>query len=221
MEWNAVFQYFKKDDAIRAAILGGMFSAGDQLPRCTEVLSLLCSNDELHPRGIYVYGWSMIYITRHHKAKRATNREFVVARFLPAKLGHILYKYLVYIRPFIDMLLRERGPGLSGEAAVKSPLLFYGDVVIPSRPWQTGRLTAILKEATSTVWGTPVNSQQFHQISIGITKKHSFNRFDDKSTSASRNVAFAWQSGHRSLQRGSGGVRARASAATSATSRSG
>ncbi|KAM6506734.1 hypothetical protein FALCPG4_018851 [Fusarium falciforme] len=207
-EWNAVFQYFKKDEALRAAILGGMFCAGGQLPRCTELLSLLCSNGELHPRGIYVYDRSMIYITRHHKAKRATNREFVVARFLPAQLGHILYKYLVYIRPFIDMLHRERGLGLSGEAAVESPLLFREDIVTPSRHWQTGRLTAILKGATSTVWGIPVNSRQFRQISIGITEKHvrevfqPFNRFDDKSASASRNVVFAWQSGHRPLQRG-------------------
>ncbi|KAH7248230.1 hypothetical protein B0J15DRAFT_562411 [Fusarium solani] len=183
-DWNAVFQYLKKEEALRAAILGGMFCAGGQQPRCTEVLSLLCSNGELHPRGIYVYDRSMIYITRHHKAKRATNREFVVARFLPAQLGHILYKYLVYIRPFIDMLHRERGSGLSGEAAVESPLLFREEVVIPSRPWQTGRLTAILKGATSTVWGKPVNSRQFRQICIGVSEKH------------------VRESGHRPLQRG-------------------
>ena len=54
-EWNAIFQYFKKDEALRAAILGGMFYAGGQLPRCMELLSLLCSNGELHPRGIYIY----------------------------------------------------------------------------------------------------------------------------------------------------------------------
>ncbi|RBA11787.1 hypothetical protein FPRO05_14224 [Fusarium proliferatum] len=49
----------------------------------------------------------------------------------------------------------------------------------------------------------------FRQICIGITEKHvrevyqSFNRFDDRSADARRNVAFAWQSGHRPLQRAS------------------
>ncbi|EXA29293.1 hypothetical protein FOVG_19202 [Fusarium oxysporum f. sp. pisi HDV247] len=205
-DWNAIFQYFKRDEALLSAILGGMFCTGGQLPRCTEVLSLLCCNGELHPRGIYVYDRSMIYITRHHKAKKATNREFIVARFLPAQLGHILYKYLVYIRPFINMLHRERWSGTSSEAA-ESPLLYREGAALSSRSWQTGRLTSILKGATSLVWGEPVNSRQFRQICIGITEKHvrevyqSFNRFDDCSADASRNVTFAWQSGHRPLQR--------------------
>ncbi|EGU73397.1 hypothetical protein FOXB_16094, partial [Fusarium oxysporum f. sp. conglutinans Fo5176] len=170
-DWNAIFQYFKRDEALLSAILGGMFCTGGQLPRCTEVLSLLCCNGELQPRGIYVYDRSMIYITRHHKAKKATNREFIVARFLPAQLGHILYKYLVYIRPFINMLHRERWSGTSSEAA-ESPLLFRERAALSSRSWQTGRLTSILKGTTSLVWGEPVNSRQFRQICIGITEKH-------------------------------------------------
>ncbi|KAF9770492.1 hypothetical protein IL306_011972, partial [Fusarium sp. DS 682] len=159
-DWNAIFQYFKRDEALLSAILGGMFCTGGQLPRCTEVLSLLCCNGELHPRGIYVYDRSMIYITRHHKAKKATNREFIVARFLPAQLGHILYKYLIYIRPFINMLHRERWSGTSSEAA-ESPLLFREGAALSSRSWQTGRLTSILKGATSLVWGEPVNDYRY------------------------------------------------------------
>ncbi|VTO87342.1 unnamed protein product [Fusarium graminearum] len=207
-DWNAVFQYFKKEQAFLSAILGGMFCAGGQLPRCIEVLTLLCCNSELHPRGIYVYDQSIVYIIRHHKAKRATNHEFVVARFLPAQLGYILYKYLVYIRPFINMLLRERG-SQGPRRTDESPLLFREDATLICRSWQTGRLTAILKGATSLAWGQPINSRQFRQICIGITEKHvrevyqSFNRFDDRSADARRNVAFAWQSGHRPLQRAS------------------
>ncbi|KAK2470470.1 hypothetical protein H9L39_18087 [Fusarium oxysporum f. sp. albedinis] len=207
-DWKAVFQNFKNDEALLSAILGGMFCTGGQLPRCTEMLTLLCCNSELHPRGIYVYDQSIVYIIRHHKAKRATNHEFVVARFLPAQLGHILYKYLVYVRPFINMLHRERGSQGSGQAT-ESPLLFREDATLTSKSWQTGRLTAIIKTSTSLVWGQPINSRQFRQICIGITEKHvrevheSFNRFDDRSVHARRNVAFAWQSGHRPLQRAS------------------
>ncbi|EXA29414.1 hypothetical protein FOVG_19097 [Fusarium oxysporum f. sp. pisi HDV247] len=57
-------------------------------------------------------------------------------------------------------------------------------------------------------WGFAVNSRLLRQICIGITEKHvrevfqPFNRFDDRSKDAHRNVVFAWQSGHRPLQRG-------------------
>ncbi|VTO82726.1 unnamed protein product [Fusarium graminearum] len=106
------------------------------------------------------------------------------------------------------MLLRERG-SQGPRRTDESPLLFREDATLISRSWQTGRLTAILKGATSLAWAQPINSRQFRQICIGITEKHvrevyqSFNRFDDRSADARRNVAFAWQSGHRPLQRAS------------------
>ncbi|KAM0539907.1 hypothetical protein ACHAO7_011711 [Fusarium culmorum] len=65
-----------------------------------------------------------------------------------------------------------------------------------------------MKDATKQVWNQPVNSQLFRQLCIGITEKHvrevyePFNRFDDTGAAADRNVVFAWQSGHRPLQRG-------------------
>jgi len=45
-------------------------------------------------------------------------------------------------------------------------------------------------------------------MSIAVTERHikslskSFNRYDDKSPRADIEVAFAWQSGHRPMQRG-------------------
>jgi hypothetical protein len=55
----------------------------------------------------------MIYIVCHYKAKLSTNREFNVARFLLVQVGHILYKYLGYIRPIIEMLHHEHLHGSS------------------------------------------------------------------------------------------------------------
>ena len=72
----------------------------------------------------------------------------------------------------------------------------------------SGPPTAVLKKVTAEVWGRPVNSQLLRQVSIGNTEKHvkdmckPFNRIDDKGPEADLNVVFAWQSGHRPLQRG-------------------
>lgn len=88
-----------------------MHTGGGGIPRCRELFSLWCVNGELGMRGVYTYNGSMIYLVRHHKAKRSTNREFIVARFLPVQTGHLLFKYLVYIRPFAEMLYRESVSG--------------------------------------------------------------------------------------------------------------
>lgn len=206
---KAAIDYIKKEETLREALAPCMQLAGGQLPRCRELLSLWCVNTEFGPRGIYVYNGAMIYITRHHKAKRSTNRDFVVARFLPVQIGHLLYKYLVYIRPLIEMMHREAQRVCAMAPVDCSPLLFRTDMAVGAKPLATARLTSILKQATQKVWGRPVNSQLLRQLCIGISEKHvrevhePFNRFDDLGADADRNVVFAWQSRHRPLQRGS------------------
>jgi hypothetical protein len=81
-----------------------LYMLGGQVPRRPKLFSLEYRNGPLTERGIYVYNRYIVYIIRHHKAKQSTNREFNVACFLPVQVGHVLYKYLVYIRPLIEML---------------------------------------------------------------------------------------------------------------------
>jgi hypothetical protein len=92
-------------------------------------------------RGLYVYNRYTITPTRHHKAKRLTNRDFFVVRYLPARAGRILYNYLVYIRPFVDMLEPEnQSRHISIDPQSKSTLLFRSDLM-PYRPWNPARLS--------------------------------------------------------------------------------
>ncbi|KAH6974915.1 hypothetical protein EDB80DRAFT_757801 [Ilyonectria destructans] len=67
--WKAVFWYLRKEEAMCNFLLLGMSSL------------------EFTLRGIYVYNKLMVFVVRHHKAKASTNREFIVARFLPAPFG--------------------------------------------------------------------------------------------------------------------------------------
>jgi hypothetical protein len=203
-DWRAVFKYEKRADALAEMLAGGLHTACGQLPRAPELLGLECANGSSTKRGIYAWNGFLVYVVRHHKSKRMTNREFNVIRFLPVRLGHSLYKYLVYIRPFLDMLQRQRDPSRS----VRPSTLLFRAGGASDKPWPAARLTAVLKKATAEVWGRPVNSQLLRQVSIGITEKHvkdmckPFNRIDDKGPEADLNVVFAWQSGHRPLQRG-------------------
>lgn len=100
-DWQAVFIYRRRAEALEEMILGGLHTACGQVPRAPELLGLECENGSSTERGLYVWNGFMVYLTRHYKAKRSTNREFIVVRFMPVRLGYVLYKYLVYIRRFL------------------------------------------------------------------------------------------------------------------------
>ncbi|KAF1357150.1 hypothetical protein EJ07DRAFT_129553, partial [Lizonia empirigonia] len=163
--WKAIFLYLKKVETFQEAVAGMCYTSGGQFPRVSELFGLECENGPASARGFYVYNSHVFYLTRHHKAKISTNREFYVARYLPARASRVVYYHLVYIWPFVRMLRRERRDDLSKHS---STLL---------------------------------------QLAIAITEKHvkevhqRFNRYDDKSPNADINIAYAWQSGHRPLQR--------------------
>lgn len=170
-KWDrkAVKAYLKKEDDFRVAFGLAMQTQGGQVARWTELLNLWCTNTEYGPRGLFAYKSHIMYIIRHHKVKRSTNREFVVARFLGAELSVTAFKYLAYIRPFKDLLYRDMyGRGLPGS----SPLLFRAQVVSDSKAWPTSRFNDALKKATGMIWSQAVNSQVYRQLCVGITEKH-------------------------------------------------
>ena len=209
-DWKAAFLYTKREETLRMKLLGALAVTCGQKPRSPELLGVLCENTATSQKNICLDGGCMFYNVSHHKAKRATNQEFIVARYLPARLALVLFRYLVFIRRLTELLYRERKrldrSRLMGPI-MHSPLLFRVTVEKDSKAWGPERLTEVLKRATTEAWGAPVTSQQLRQLCIGITEKHvreihqPFNRFDDNTEKADVNVTFAWQSGHRPLQR--------------------
>ncbi|KAK1953553.1 hypothetical protein LY78DRAFT_730986 [Colletotrichum sublineola] len=180
-----------------------MHITGGGQPRSSDILHLRCENTGTAERGIYVYKGSVVYLTRCHKAKRSTNLEFYVARFLPQAVGQLLFQYLVYIRPFVDMLSREVFTTVRGPC---STYLFRQGPESSAEPWPPSRRSRLIKKASARVWGNKgVSTQLLRQLSVGITDKHvchvgrPFNLYDDRSPEADRNVVFAWQTGHRPL----------------------
>lgn len=210
-KWKAVDGYLKTESRFRIIIGLLMQETGGQAARWSELLALLCENSDTGQRGLFAFKSQIMYITRHHKAKRSTNREFIVARFLPAAPSRILYKYLTYIRPFADLLHRERYRARllpSSEGSGTSKLLFRKQSGLESKAWTSSAFNTALKRETVKCWSQAVNSKIMRQLRIGITDKHvrevyePLNRYDDRSPNAHRNAIFAHQSGHRPRQRG-------------------
>ncbi|KAH7187938.1 hypothetical protein BKA60DRAFT_527511 [Fusarium oxysporum] len=200
---KAVLAFWKKEEALRAALAGLMMMAGGGQPRVPDLLHILLRNCGKAERGLYVYNGSMIYLTQSHKAKRSTNREFVVAHFLPIQVGHLICKYLVYIRPLVDMLAQEHYPHISE----CSWYIFRRKFAPDSPPRATERLTSSIKRFRGKAWDQSVTLRLLWQLCIGIAEKYvrevsrPFNRFDDRTDAANRGAEFAWQSGNRPLQR--------------------
>jgi hypothetical protein len=203
-DWDsvAVRRYLDRYDHLTRLLVLLVYLVGGQAPRGTELFALEHCNGASTSRGVCVHAGKMALISRHHKARRTTNSEFQVVRFLPKEPSKILYHYLVFIRPFACMLFRT-----CYNMDAESTLLFSSPVR-PREPMKTSILSKILLEQTISTLGFPVGVEVYRQLSIAVTEKHvkqianPFNQHDDKSKEADINVSFAWQSGHRPLQRG-------------------
>lgn len=202
-DYKAVGDYLKTAENLQRYLAAMMYALCGQAPRATELFSLECCNGQSSQRGIFVYNGFMIYVIRTHKAKRSTNNEFNVARFLPAKPGRLLYYYLVYIRLFVAMLQRET-------SMHKTPPMgsrLFGLLEEPDIPWPPSRLTDVLVRNSVGFFNKPLNIRLYRQASVCITEMHvkkvakPFNRYDDQSEDADPHVVFAWQSGHRPRHR--------------------
>lgn len=115
-------------------IAGIKQTVGGQVPRISELSSLEYENSSSTERGLYVYNGFMIFVTRHHKAKRSTNREFNVVRLLCARGGQIIFKYLVYIRRFLEMLKREQSSYLGLPESISQRHLIFRSEEAPDKP---------------------------------------------------------------------------------------
>lgn len=166
--WYAVRQYLKLTRNLEEMLFGGFYTSCGQCPRLRELPSLECENNPIGSRGIYVWNGSVIYLIRHHKAKRSTNHEFNVVRFLPARLGVVTVRYLSYIRRVASILRRELDEHMRTlQPATDTPFLFQNQ----ERQWSTQRMTSILKAATCQVWPSAVTCQLYRQVTVGITKE--------------------------------------------------
>lgn len=114
----------------------------------------------------------------------------------------LAYQYLVYIWPVAYTILRKCFLHASENTLLFAPASRSGS-------WTTKTFTKELRRFSKAVPGISfgIGVQLYRQLSIAITEKHvrraavKFNRFDDVTNAAEEDVAYAWQSGHRPIQR--------------------
>ncbi|KAG7406289.1 hypothetical protein Forpe1208_v014519 [Fusarium oxysporum f. sp. rapae] len=202
---EAAQAYLDAHDASLKTIMVLCYLDSGQAARISELLTIEYCNTASRLRGIGIYGMSLFSITRHQKARLTTNNEFQVARFFSPPVARLLFRYLVYIRPVAYTILRKCFHHESTNTLLFAPISRYSR----DSSWSTKTFSEELKRISRIVPGIPceIGVQLYRQLSIAITEKHvreaasGFNRFDDTTNTASEDAAFAWQSGHRPMQR--------------------
>ncbi|KAL8626151.1 hypothetical protein Q9189_008167, partial [Teloschistes chrysophthalmus] len=140
--WNypAVHRYLKEEADLLVQVMLIMYLRGGQAPRLTELFSIECYNGSSTSRGVYIHAGTIVYVTRHSKARRSTNQEFQIARYLSHGDSELVAQYLIYVRPFAEMLRRECLGGTDGRR------LLFSSSETPEQAWKTVVLTKALKK---------------------------------------------------------------------------
>ncbi|KAL2211172.1 hypothetical protein CC79DRAFT_1347852 [Sarocladium strictum] len=201
----SVMDYLDAHDRFLQTLMTLMQVTGGKLARVTELLTLEYSNSASRLRGLGVYRGRLFSLVRHHKARQRTNNEFHVARFYPPAVELLIYYYVVYIRPAVNVLVRECLPSRGSLGYLLFATAFSaGSLSSGSMTRELRRLSSYVPLSPSTT--AAIGTQLYRQLVTAITEMHIkpaielFNRHQDKGVDASLSAVLAWQAGHRPLQ---------------------
>ena len=206
-EWRheACSAYLEEEQKMLRYILLLLHLTGGQPARGPELTTIRHQNSSAAMRNIYVSNGQLFYMIEYHKARRTTNKSFFVVRYLPLQVGQMLFKYLVYVRPFVNLILRHQYGGATLSENNKGALLFSNPQGTGS-PWRSEILSQALRDSSSHL-EMSFSISNYRQVVIAITKRHiraisvPFNINDDVSSKADlSNAVWSWQAGHRPLQ---------------------
>ncbi|KAH7114040.1 hypothetical protein EDB81DRAFT_702669 [Dactylonectria macrodidyma] len=141
-DFTAAQSYLNAHDDFLKTLMVLMNIDGGQSARIAELLTLENCNSSSRPRGVCIWGAKMCSITRHHKARLATNNEFYVARFFSPPVSGLLARYLIYIRPVAHTILRKCFCYTSTNTLLFAPVSQKGQ---QSKTWTASTFTQELR----------------------------------------------------------------------------
>ena len=130
-----------------------IYITSGQPARGPELGSVKVSNSVYSARNIYVINGRVCFLTMYDKArKRRGNTDYII-RCLPNQVSQIVVEYLVYVRPFAQVLDRR------GSAYL------FGDI---QGPWAGEELSRELAKESSRHLGVRLTVASYRHVAIGI-----------------------------------------------------
>ena len=115
-------------------------------------------NGVLQDRNVFVMDGQVMTVVRYHKSQSQWDKPKVGPRFLPWRLGQVMVVYLAYLQPFREYLTVQ----VLGGA--------FSDYVWADDhgPWQTDRMTRILKREMGKRLATTLTTLDYQHTSVRI-----------------------------------------------------
>lgn len=121
-------------------------------------------------RNIFVYNSRLVIVTEYTKARYKTNKSFYIARFLHPLVSQILFKYLVYVRPFTEALKDQTK--LVSNKAVSLDQRSFAFASVATKPLSPGQLSAMISNQSTKSLEVSLAIQSYRQTTIAIAKQH-------------------------------------------------
>ena len=126
--------------------------------RGTEITTIRRVNGLLQDRNVFVADGRVMTVVRYHKSQSQWDKPKVVPRFLPWRLAQVMVVYLAYVQPFYEYLTVHVLGGSFSEYV-------WGD---EQGPWDTARLTRIIKRETGKRLGWSMTTLDYRHVAVGI-----------------------------------------------------
>lgn len=156
-----VRKYLRRVDHFRELLLLGVHWTGGQPARGTEITSIRFRNGYMQDRNVFAIHGHMAVVTRYHKGASQFDQPKVVPRFLAWRVGQLLAIYLAYAQPLQELL----AGAVNGQEA--SEYVWSGEC----GPWETDRLTRIMKRETGRHLGVELTTHGYRHVAIAIGRK--------------------------------------------------
>jgi superfamily II DNA helicase RecQ len=162
-EWvmRQVRAYLREIDRFREKLLFCVHLTGGQPARGTEITTIRFRNGYAQDRNIFAIHGHVVVVTRYHKSQSQLDKPKVIPRFLPWRVGQLLALYLVYVQPFQEYLsVQVKGSG-------------WSDYVWANEkgPWETDRLTRVIKRETESRLGAKLTTHDYRHTAISIGRR--------------------------------------------------
>jgi hypothetical protein len=154
-------KYLRRVDHFRELLLLCVHWTGGQPARGTEITSVRFRNGYMQDRNIFAIHGHMAVVTRYHKSASQYDQPKVVPRFLAWRVGQLIAVYLAYARPLQELLAGV----VNGQMA--SEYVWSGE----HGPWETDRLTRIMKRETGRHLGVELTTHSYRHVAIAIGRK--------------------------------------------------
>jgi len=155
-------EYLREVDKFRKLLLFCVHVTGGQPARGSEILSLRFKNGCVRDRNIFLLDGYVMSVTFYNKTQAEWDVPKVIPRFLPWRVGQLLSLYLVYVQPLAELISVETGYGCGWSEYI------WGD---NKGPWETPKLTSILRQRTGSDIGHALGTLQFRHAAVGIGRQ--------------------------------------------------